>query len=158
MGMEPISDYATTVNEMLLQSNEGKIRVFPAIPSSWKDSTDVAFTLRARGAFMVSSHMDKQGNIKHVGIKSLRGNTCQLQNPWPGKKVTVYSNNKSVKIKNQTGDVISFTTKVNKEYTVRLAGEHPKGEKIIYTAKPNQAPKKLGSRTLGKISGWNKDF
>jgi len=158
MGMEPISDYATTVNEMLLQSNEGKIRVFPAIPSSWKDSSDVAFTLRARGAFMVSSYMDKQGDISQVGIKSLKGNTCKLQNPWPGKKVVVYSNNELVKTKNQAGDVISFTTKADREYSVRLAGASVDFEKIIYDSEPNERPKKLGQRTLGKISGWNKDF
>ena len=158
MGMEPISNYATTVNEMLLQSNEGKIRVFPAIPSNWKDSTDVAFTLRARGAFMVSSYMNKQGVIKQVGIKSLKGNNCQLQNPWPGEKVAVYSNNKLVKIKKQAGDVISFDTKADMEYTVQLAAESSKIEKIIYESEPNKKPKKLGPRTLGKISGWNKDF
>lgn len=158
MGMEPISNYATTVNEMLLQSNEGKIRVFPAVPSSWKDSSDVAFTLRARGAFMVSSYMDKQGKIKQVGIKSLRGNTCLLQNPWPGEKVTVYSNNKLVKFKNHAGDVVSFDTNTDSEYIVRLSDEGSEFEKIIYKSEPNKKPKQLGPRTLGKISGWNEDF
>lgn len=158
MGMEAMSEYGTTVNEMLLQSNEGKIRVFPAIPSIWKEGNDVAFTLRARGAFIVSASMDKQGDIKQVGIKSLQGNTCKLQNPWPGKNIVVYTNNKSVKINKQTGDVVSFATKANMEYTVRLADAPTEINKTTYEGSPNQTPKKLGKRTLGKISGWNKDF
>ena len=103
-------------------------------------------------------YVDKQGDISQVGIKSLKGNTCKLQNPWPGKKVVVYSNNELVKTKNQAGDVISFTTKADREYSVRLAGASVDFEKIIYDSEPNERPKKLGQRTLGKISGWNKDF
>lgn len=45
-GMEPISNYATAMNEMMLQSNENKIRLFPAIPAAW-DSVRIAFTLLA---------------------------------------------------------------------------------------------------------------
>jgi hypothetical protein len=88
-GMEPISDYGTTVNEMMLQSNEGRIRVFPAIPHDW-DSTDLAFTLLARGAFIVSSQREKKGIVNQVGIKSMNGNRCRLQNPWQGQKVSIY--------------------------------------------------------------------
>jgi alpha-L-fucosidase 2 len=158
MGMEAMSEYATTVNEMLLQSNEGKIRVFPAIPSDWGKSSDIAFTLRARGAFIVSSSMGDQGEIQQVGIKSLQGNTCRLQNPWPGKKVVVYANNKSVKVNKLPGDVLSFSTKIDMEYTVRLADAPVGTVKTTFEGSPNQVPKKLGRRTLGKISGWNEDF
>ena len=158
MGMEARSEYGTTVNEMLLQSNEGKIRVFPAIPSSWKGKSDVAFTLRARGAFIVSSSMDNEGNTMQIGIKSLQGNTCRLQNPWPGKKVAVYANNKLVKIREGAGDVIRFATRTDTEYTIRLTDAPDRAGKVIYKGSPNQAPKKLGKRTLGKISGWDKDF
>lgn len=157
MGMEALSDYGTTVNEMLLQSNENKIRVFPAIPDSWKKSSDVAFTLRARGAFIVSSVMNKQGEILQVGIKSLQGNLCRVQNPWPGENVVVYVNNKIIKVNKDKGDVVIFVTKMNTEYAVRLATEIAP-EKIVFEANANQKPKKLGSRILGKLSGWNKDF
>ena len=102
--------------------------------------------------------MDKQGKIKQVGIKSLKGNTCLLQNPWPGEKVTVYSNNKLVKFKNHAGDVVSFDTNTDSEYIVRLSDEGSEFEKIIYKSEPNKKPKQLGPRTLGKISGWNEDF
>lgn len=158
MGMEAMSEYSTTVNEMLLQSNEDKIRVFPAIPSNWKESDDIAFTLRARGAFIVSSRMDKQGNIQQIGIKSLQGNTCRIQNPWPGRAVVVHTDQKTIKFNNEASDIISFATKTDTEYTVRLAETPAKLEKTTYGGSPNLVPKKLGRRTLGKISGWNKDF
>ena len=71
-GMEPISNYSTAMNEMMLQSNEDKIRVFPAIPAAW-DTTRIAFTLLARGAFIVSSERDEQTKVTQIGIKSLKG-------------------------------------------------------------------------------------
>lgn len=157
MGMEAMSDYATTVNEMLLQSNEGKIRIFPAIPKSWKDSTDLAFTLRARDAFVVSSVMKNHGDIGQVGIKSLQGNLCQLQNPWPGQDIAVYAGSKLVKTKKESGDVISFKTTPSAEYVVCRSNEKPLEEKAVYESTPNNNVKHLGNRILGKLSGWN-DF
>ncbi len=158
MGMEAMSEYATTVNEMLLQCNEGKIRVFPAIPSNWKGQDEVAFTLRARGAFIVSSRMDKQGIIQQVSIKSLQNNRCRLQNPWPGKKVEVLLNSQSVKMNKDEKDVINFSARIDQEYIVRLADSPGVSEKVMYEGTPNQAPKKLGKRILGKVSGWNEGF
>jgi hypothetical protein len=73
-------------NESLLQSYNDKIRVFPAVPS---DPTFTgAFTLLAKGGFLVSSERDG-GGIKYVGIKSLYGNTATVENPWPAQQVDV---------------------------------------------------------------------
>ena len=45
--------FAAGIQEMLLQSHTGMIRVFPAVPAAWKDA---AFSsLRAQGAFLVSA-------------------------------------------------------------------------------------------------------
>jgi alpha-L-fucosidase 2 len=66
----------TTMNEMLLQSWGGVIRVFPAIPASWKD---VSFArLLAKGAFEVSAER-KDGRTKWIRIKSLAGSPCILR-------------------------------------------------------------------------------
>lgn len=71
----PLS-YATSIHDMLLQSWEGKIRVFPASPKRWKD---VAFNnLRTQGAFLVSAKKIK-GKTEFVVIKSLKGNECIVQ-------------------------------------------------------------------------------
>jgi len=158
MGMEAMSEYATTVNEMLLQSNEGKIRVFPAVPTEWKDSGDVAFTLLARGAFLVTSRMKAGGEISAVNIHSQQGKRCALANPWPRRPIRVTVSGKTVKCEHDPGDVITFNTKAGTEYLITPA-DTPISEKVvIYAGQPNQAPKKWGAKMLGKLSGWNKDF
>lgn len=156
-GMEPISNYATTVNEMMLQSNEEKIRLFPAIPTAW-DSTKVAFTLLARGAFIVSAERNEQACVTQVGIKSLKGNQCNIQNPWPGMKDLVIlqknANNKIIDFKISKNDVIVFPTKPNAEYTITMNGNDME-ERTVYSGSPNNQVKRLGNRILGKVSGWN---
>lgn len=156
-GMEPISNYATAMNEMMLQSNEQKIRVFPAIPAAW-DSIRIAFTLLARGSFIVSSERDEEAQVTQVGIKSLKGNICRVQNPWPERKnlVIFESNTKSqVKFKLEDSDVITFTTKPDTEYIIRLNEGKASDEQFVYSGIPNNKVKHLGNRVLGKLSGWN---
>lgn len=158
-GMEPISNYCTAINEMMLQSNEGKIRVFPAIPSAW-DTTKLAFTLLARGAFIVSAERNEQAEVTQVGIKSLNGNLCRVQNPWHSKKNLVIRQkgaiDKEVKCKLTVDDVIVFATKPDTEYTITIV-DGTDSERTFYTGTPNKRVKRLGDRVLGKISGWN-DF
>ena len=159
-GMEPISNYATAMNEMLLQSNEGKIRVFPAIPTAWF-SEPLAFKLLARGAFVVSAEKDESNSIKPIMIQSLKGNVCYIQNPWPGEKITIseiIGNKKiptSYKLKNR---VIIFNTKTDSYYLINRADNMPLEKSNTYSAKPNQKPKKLGKRILGKKSGWDAGY
>lgn len=77
--------FATTLNEMVLQSFEGIVRIFP----DWDRHTDCKFrTLRTDGAFLVSSEI-KDGQIKYVEIKSEAGETLKLQNPFKKAKITV---------------------------------------------------------------------
>ncbi|WP_316817863.1 glycosyl hydrolase family 95 catalytic domain-containing protein [Pedobacter nyackensis] len=156
-GMEPISNYGTTMNEMMLQSNEDKIRVFPAIPSAW-DTTKIAFTLLARGAFVVSSERDNQAQVVQIGIKSLKGNHCRIQNPWSdSEKITVLQagNGKSIKFKIDPGNVISFTTQPDVEYMIRSVVRKTPTSKTVYSGMPNPTVKHLGNRILGKLSGLN---
>jgi hypothetical protein len=70
--------FATSLLEMLIQSDDGRIRIFPAIPTSWQDA---AFNkLAAEGAFEVDAARVK-GKLGMVRIKSLKGNTCRLELP-----------------------------------------------------------------------------
>jgi hypothetical protein len=66
---------AASVQEMLLQSYNGKIRIFPAIPSSWKNITFQH--MRTEGDFLVSA-VRKNGETKWIKIKSLAGNPCKI--------------------------------------------------------------------------------
>jgi hypothetical protein len=66
---------AQSIHDLLLQSWGGTIRIFPAVPESWKD---VAFQdLRAEGAFLVSA-VRKDGKTQGARIKSLAGEPCRV--------------------------------------------------------------------------------
>jgi alpha-L-fucosidase 2 len=70
---------ATSINELLLQSWGGMIRVFPAVPDSWKDA---AFdNLRAKGAFLVSA-VRHNNQTQFIRIKSLAGEPCIVKTGW----------------------------------------------------------------------------
>jgi alpha-L-fucosidase 2 len=71
--------FAAGIQEMLLQSHTGVVRIFPAIPSSW---SNVSFTtLRTEGAFLVSA-TKQNGRVTTVTIASERGGTIVLENPF----------------------------------------------------------------------------
>jgi hypothetical protein len=71
----------TTMNEMLLQSWGSVIRVFPAIPVSWKESS--FDKLLAKGGFEVSA-VRKNGQTQFIKIKSLAGQPCQIKTGLAG--------------------------------------------------------------------------
>ena len=50
--------------------------------------------LRAVGAFLVCGEL-KDGQVRHVTILSEKGRECTVQNPWPGKAVTLSRNEAS---------------------------------------------------------------
>ncbi len=148
-GLEPQSIYGAAVNEMLLQSNEGKIRIFPAIPDGWATS----FKLLARGAFVVSSEMQKDGTIPGIFIESRKGNECRVVNPWLNSEVLVRSvgeKNKNVIHRVLEKNVIVFKTLPNQNYLIVSKGKEDLLKQIIYKSIPNDAPKSFYEATLGK--------
>lgn len=79
------------------------LSVFNRWPQDW----DAAFTLLARGAFVVSSaHLN--GGIPLVEIKSQAGSQCALKNPWPDEAVMLYRDGK--KSENLSGQLLKFKT------------------------------------------------
>jgi len=67
---------AASINELLLQSYNNEIHVFPAIPVAWVEASFK--DLRAEGAFLVTA---KRSNYKtaYVSIKSLKGGVLKLK-------------------------------------------------------------------------------
>ena len=75
--------FASAIQEMLLQSHTDVVKLFPAIPSYWKD---VRFEkLRAQGAFLVSAQMES-GMVTEVEIESEKGGVLVFSNPFKGGK------------------------------------------------------------------------
>ena len=69
---------ATSLQEMLLQSWGGALRIFPAIPPEWEE---VSFdSLRAEGAFLVSA-VRSGGKTQWIRIESLAGAPCTFHVP-----------------------------------------------------------------------------
>jgi alpha-L-fucosidase 2 len=139
----------TAVNEMLLQSHEGIVRLCPAVP----DEMEVAFTLMARGGFKISTEKNK-GQIYWVWVESVYGNKLILDNPWPGsKQVYIWSNLENppqTVIPTQAGAII-LETQRNKSY---LIGSD-KNLLVNWRETPmiverNEHPKQLGPAILGK--------
>ena len=146
-GMETMGIVGTAINEMLLQSHEGKIRVFPAIPSKFA----AAFTLRSEGAFIVSSAIDSLETISFVEIKSLAGKECRIQNPWGNEPVQVVtSGNQNINIEVNKNNVISFKTTVGESYIIKKKSSNTLPIPETYHATRNMLPKKYGEAMLGK--------
>jgi hypothetical protein len=67
---------AASLNDMLLSSWGGRIRLFPGLPKSWKET---AFhDLRTEGAFLVSA-LRRNGRTEWVRVKSLAGEPCIIR-------------------------------------------------------------------------------
>ena len=75
---------ATAMLEMLLQSHDGYIEFFPAVPDRWQN---ICFDgLRCEGGFEAGAEY-KNGSLVWVKIKSLFGSECKIKADFGGKKV-----------------------------------------------------------------------
>jgi len=71
--------FASAVQEMLIQSHTGVVKLFPAIPADWQE---VSFsTLRTYGAFLVSAKMEN-GEVNRLEITAEKGGEIVLENPF----------------------------------------------------------------------------
>lgn len=107
--------FASGIQEMLLQSHTGVIRVFPAIPAGWRE---VSFDrLRAMGAFLVSA-VKEEGEVRSVRIYPEQGGICRIASPFGSRPVKV--DGQEGPVSNENG-ILSFATR--KGETVRLRPE-----------------------------------
>lgn len=115
----------TSVQEMLLQSWGGKIRIFPAIPSTWKNA--VFDKLLAVGAFEVSAKLEN-GNTTYIKIKSKIGGTCTLQTAL-----------KPAIVKNSQGQTIAFKqTEFQGKQLISFATEPGETIELLASANTNK--------------------
>jgi hypothetical protein len=71
------------IDSMLLQHEGGVLRVFP----DWPLDHDASFrTLRAKGAFLVSSEL-RDHKIRYIEIASEVGGTLVIANPWDAEAI-----------------------------------------------------------------------
>lgn len=116
-GIETCSGIPGMLNEMMLQSHDNVIRVFPVFPATQKASF---YRLRTFGAFLVSSAIDN-GAIAQVVIESEKGRPCVMLNPWPGRTVAIHRNGKLAQ--HLTGMQLQLATAAGEH--LLLVPEHP---------------------------------
>ncbi|MBL7849209.1 MAG: hypothetical protein JNL40_17205, partial [Cyclobacteriaceae bacterium] len=67
--------FAAGLQEMLLQSHDGVVRIFPAVPAAWKELS--FYGLRAEGAFVISAR--RSGTDLEIDILSEKGGPLVLE-------------------------------------------------------------------------------
>jgi len=107
------------INEMLLQSYTGVLRVFPV----WsKDVGPASFeALRARGAFIVSASMDIAGNVSPIIVVSEQGTSpCVFESPlsWGVGVPAVRSAGATVPVSKRSDGAFEFSTTAGATYTI----------------------------------------
>ena len=106
------------INECLLQSYSGVIRLFPNTNRLGKAGFR---DLRAAGAFLVSASWDGKA-VADVTLKSEKGATARVANPWGSAKVEVRAMPAGPAISAvQRQGLLEFPTKSGETYTLRPA-------------------------------------
>jgi hypothetical protein len=104
------------VNECLMQSYDGVIRLFPNTTNLGK----AAFReLRAVGAFLVSAAWDGK-TVQAVTLKSEKGSPARVANPWTpaGAEVHALSSGTAVGFRQHDG-LLEFPTRAGESYILR---------------------------------------
>ena len=105
---------AFLINEMLITSWDGIVRIFP----SWPLDKKARFRdLRTKGAFLVSAACEK-GAVQELSIRSEKGNPVRLLAPWPVTNVFCETSNEIVDAKTSDG-IIAFNTSPGHVYSLR---------------------------------------
>ncbi len=97
--------FAQGIHELLLQTRDNVIEVFPAVPEEWKN---VSFrSLRAEGAFLISASKE-DGNVTTIKIVSEKGSRCNIKLPF---KTFLVKGIKRDSIKFENNGTLIFNTR-----------------------------------------------
>ncbi len=127
----PFGMYGVTVNEMMLQSYDNVIRVFPAlIPDFDKSDVEVRFKdLAAFGGFKVSA-VRQGGRTRKIVVKTIKTSDCKFEMPleWNnavikegGRKTINYSSSEQtvrINAKPTIAKIITFKAVKGKSYFI----------------------------------------
>ncbi len=124
---------AFALNEILLQSHNGLIRIAPALAKTWSG----IFRLRAEGGFLVAADV-QNGQPRFVEITSLVGKSCRLANPWKAECVV---RDKKETLARSANSEVTFATAPGRTYLIESA-TRPAAEMDPEAIKdrPNQDP------------------
>ncbi|GHH43161.1 hypothetical protein FHS35_000490 [Streptomyces umbrinus] len=122
-----------SLHDMLCQSWDGVVRVFPAVPDSWADVTLHDF--RTQGAFLVSA-VRSGGVTSFVRVRSLAGEPLRLRHGLTGGRVTAVLDD-GTRARTHTADDGTLAVELPKGREVLLyAGERP--DLVIAPVSPSE--------------------
>lgn len=132
------------LHEMLLQSCDGILRVFPAVPKSYS----AIFSLWAAGTFKVTSEKNGE-DVRYISIHSVKGHPCCLKLPWQ-EQISLSCGENPVAFTIQNG-LLQFETVSGKDYLI-VRSRFPLANYYHnrITGIPNPGMKLFENNTLGK--------
>lgn len=101
------------ITEMLVQSQDGYIKLLPALPDEWADGTFKGVC--TRGAFALDMEWHNR-SVTGLTIHSKAGQTCRIA-IWPGATIT--NKGKRVSVKTLPGGIAEFKTGKGEDYQVK---------------------------------------
>ena len=151
-GLEAGAVLQATINEMLLQSYDGSIRLCPSVPEGWCG----AFSLWAEGGFQVTARF-AEGRATVAVVLSTGGGECRIvPNPDGGLAdgwgITDAATGNPVAA-HAEGEVLVFGTDSGKCYRLNRSAL-PSPEPVRYAAERNEHPKQRGNRWIGIPRRW----
>ena len=119
-----------SVNEMMLQSYDDEIHVFPAVPDAWKE---VSYkNLRTEGAFLVTAKR-VQGKTVYMKITSLAGGSFKLS---IGSSGSVYRIGKTPGTKAVKGNDGTWNIAIPKGKSIEFFSSGLKADTLIEPITP----------------------
>ncbi|MDQ0893990.1 galactose-binding domain-containing protein [Agromyces ramosus] len=113
-GLETIAPISA-VNDMLMQSHDGDITVFPQWPT---DRSAEFHRLRAYGAFLVSSAY-ANGNVSYIDVTSEKGKTASVVSPWLAGSAAVIDQTTGLPVDTTVvGQKLTFDTETGHTYRI----------------------------------------
>jgi hypothetical protein len=112
-GIENNAGIPAGINEMMLQSHEGFIRIFPCWPTGQAASF---YNIKAFGAFLVSAQYNGE-KIISINIKSEKGKLCRIFPFAEMRKISCRQEEKIIPLDLKNG-LIEFKTVPGKSYLI----------------------------------------
>lgn len=124
-----------SINSMLMQSQEGFIRLFPC----WHFPDASFYQLRSTGAFLVSAEK-RNGVIQPFSVFSEKGRECSVLSPWGESDLIVTDETGNIigttPANYSAGKIFSFQTKTGTTYKIsskeKLPAEIPYPNAALY--------------------------
>ena len=132
---------AASLTELLIQSWDETIRIFPAVPDHWKDCAFHA--LRTEGGFTVSAQR-QDGRTEWVSLTSEKGQPCRIQlSGWDavhqlsaGRTVSIKPlGNETYELDLKTGESVTLAPDKSTKCKLRLIRAKNKSQSNFYGVK-----------------------